>query len=142
MNKKISNVDSLSALLDRLITERIKHYFFEKEGSLDKVSHQDSVISELKNRISVTLSECLLEHDYDVVLEKRTFNLSDVVGEIDSLTISDIQVGENDRLALSGLQLNDFDLMSEGISKFRKANECRSKSKNLIDILFQKLFKQ
>lgn len=140
-NMKISNVDSLSALLDRLITERIKHYFFVKDGDEGRSLHQEYVISQLKIRISETFEECLNEHKYDVLQEKRTFSLNDITQEIDNLVESDINVGEYDRLALEGAKKNSSILMNAGIVGFRTANENRSKSKNLIDTLFQKLFR-
>lgn len=142
MEKKISNVDSISALLDRLITERIKHYFFTKEGDAVKVAHQNDVILELKVRISDTIQECLIEHDYDVIGEKRTFKLSDIVSEIDNLAKNDVLVGEYDRIALSGYQNNNSDLMQLGIGGFRTANEKRAQNKGLIDLMFQKLFRR
>lgn len=141
-SKKISNVDSLSALFDRLITERIKHYFFMKEGDAVKVAHQNDIILELKVRIADTIQECLIEHDYDVLGEKRTFKLSDIVNEIDTLAKNDILVGEYDRIALSGYQTNNIDLMQLGIGGFREANEKRAHNKGLIDLLFQKLFRK
>ena len=48
---KITNIDTLSALLDRLISENIKLYFFDKEGILDDINHQKEVISQIKDRI-------------------------------------------------------------------------------------------
>lgn len=140
--KKISNVDSLSALFDRLITERIKHYFFTKEGDAIKIAHQNDIILQLKLRIADTLQECLLEHDYDVITERRTFSLDEVVGSVDMLTMADILVGENDRKALSGMQSGNVNDMEDGIKGFRSANENRAKSKNFIDNLFKKVFKR
>lgn len=37
---RITNIDTLSAYFDRLITENIKLYFFSKDGLTDKVDHQ------------------------------------------------------------------------------------------------------
>ena len=38
--KYITNIDTLSALLDRLISENIKLYFFEKDNLADNIKHQ------------------------------------------------------------------------------------------------------
>ena len=142
LNKKISNVDSLSALIDRLVAERIKLYFFEKDHNAIGVAHQNDVLLQLKVRIADCLQECLIEHDYDVLNERRTFSLNDITQEIVNLTHNDIMVGENDRLALHGLQTDNVEEMKSGIVGFRTANEQRAKSKNLLDTLFQKLFKK
>ena len=48
---RITNIDTLSALLDRLVSENIKLYFFNKEGILDDIDHQEKVIYEIKERI-------------------------------------------------------------------------------------------
>ena len=47
----ITNIDTLSALLDRLISENIKLYFFKKEGIIKNIDHQEHVIKEIKDRI-------------------------------------------------------------------------------------------
>ena len=46
----ITNIDTLSALLDRLISENIKLYFFKKDGLDENIEHQEKVISEIKER--------------------------------------------------------------------------------------------
>ena len=51
MKKRITNIDTLSALLDRLITENIKRFFFDKDGLSEKVLHQDLIITEIKSRL-------------------------------------------------------------------------------------------
>lgn len=38
--KRITNVDTISALIDRLITENIKLYFFQKNEETDSIIHQ------------------------------------------------------------------------------------------------------
>ena len=44
---KITNIDTLSALLDRLVSENIKLYFFNKDGILNDIDHQKKVILEI-----------------------------------------------------------------------------------------------
>jgi len=55
----ISNINTLSALFDRLIVEHIKRAFFDKDGLKAKVDHQDKVISGIRERISELLVECI-----------------------------------------------------------------------------------
>ena len=40
----ITNIDTLSALLDRLISENIKLYFFKKDDIDENIEHQESNI--------------------------------------------------------------------------------------------------
>ena len=42
----ITNIDTLSALLDRLISENIKLHFFKKDGIDENIKHQKRVIKE------------------------------------------------------------------------------------------------
>ena len=42
--KYITNINTLSVLFDRLIVENIKLYFFNKDGLIDNVNHQNQII--------------------------------------------------------------------------------------------------
>ena len=66
---KITNIDTLSALLDRLISENIKLYFFDKEGILDDINHQKEVISQIKDRIKELLLDVYDNKKYDYISE-------------------------------------------------------------------------
>ena len=46
---RITNIDTLSAYLDRLVTENIKLYFFNKDGLIEKANHQKKIIEEIKD---------------------------------------------------------------------------------------------
>ena len=58
----ITNIDTLSALLDRLISENIKLYFFRKDGVDENIEHQEKVISEIKERLFVLLLVIKITH--------------------------------------------------------------------------------
>ena len=51
--KYITNIDTLSSLLDRLISENIKLYFFKKEKLSENITHQEEVIKEIRIRIKI-----------------------------------------------------------------------------------------
>ena len=55
--KYITNIDTLSALLDRMISENIKLYFFKKDGVVDNIKHQEEVISDIKNRLVLLFTD-------------------------------------------------------------------------------------
>lgn len=136
MNQYISNVDSASALCDRLITERIKQYFFMKDGFPEKSAQQDKIILQLKLKLSEAFTD-VFEGRYDVLSENRTFN-SDVGQLIDNLTIFDIEIGESDRARLKECISGKPDVFVMVLNelKLRVNNENRSKTKNAIDTLF------
>ena len=72
----ITNIDTLSALLDRLISENIKLYFFKKDGVDENIEHQEKVISEIKERLFVLFEDVYREGEYEYVSEKRTYSQS------------------------------------------------------------------
>ena len=131
---RITNIDTLSSYLDRLITERIKRYFFNKENNTERVEHQDIIISEIKSRIGCLIEQCILEGDYDYISEKRTFNENEIAEELDELIINDINIGESDRERLNLAMTNE--------KRLRKANEGRARNKNNIDKKFKKIVRK
>ena len=56
----ITNIDTLSALLDRLISENIKLHFFRKDDVVDNIEHQEKLIEDIKYRITKLLFGPLL----------------------------------------------------------------------------------
>ena len=130
---RITNIDTLSAYLDRLVTERIKHFFFKKDDKFEDIEHQEIVISEIKDRISCLIEECLTDNNYIYTKEKRTF-ANNILESIDELTTNDINIGEADRQRLK------IAMMEE--KRLRKSNEGRSKNKNKIDKNFKNLVEE
>ena len=128
---RITNIDTLSAYLDRLITERIKWYFFDKEGEVERVNHQLVVIEEIRNKITNLFSESFHNGKYDYISEKRTFDNVNITEELEDLIINDINIGESDRERLKIAMINE--------KRLRKSNESRAKNKNNIDNIFRKI---
>lgn len=126
---RLSNIDTLSAYFDRLITENIKLYFFKKEKDLQKIHHQEVTIDIIKEKISSLLEEVYETGEYQYIGEKRTFDSSSIVEELEDLVTNDVHIGESDRARLKVV------LMEE--KRLRKSNEGRAKNKNQIDILFK-----
>ena len=132
---RITNIDTLSAMLDRLITERIKWYFFNKNNESDKANHQLEVISEIKNKINDLFNECFEKNNYSYKKEFRTFKEDSIIEELEELIINDINIGEADRERLKTVQSNtpNLDKLIINEKRLRKANEGRARNKNEID---------
>ena len=96
----ITNIDTLSALLDRLISENIKLHFFKKDGIDENIEHQQKVISEIKERLFVLFDEVYREGKYEYVSELRTYKPEDIVETLEELIHNDITTGEGDRANL------------------------------------------
>ena len=66
---RVTNVDSLSAYFDRLISEKIKWYFFNKDGKTDEALHQEAVIKEIRIKLVELFEEAFENHgdgDFEV----------------------------------------------------------------------------
>lgn len=144
---KVSNIDTISAYIDRLITERIKWYFFVKNQEHDKANHQKLIILAIRKKISDLLNE-YIDYTVDTLQERRTFHL---MNDIEKLTIFDLEIGESDRERLRLLDLaqnNRGDVFNADYTdefveqelRLRTANESRSKTKNDIDELLGEIF--
>lgn len=140
---RVTNIDTLSALFDRLITENIKLYFFKKDNLTDKVDHQNIVIAEIKNKLSELLHECYAK-DYIYISEKRTFDEDSIIEELEELIYNDINIGESDRERLKQVHSDNpsLDKMIINEKRLRKSNEGRSRNKNKIDELMCNLVRK
>lgn len=141
---RVTNIDALSALIDRLIVEEIKYYFFSKEEKVEELEQQVLIINEIKSKLSELFLQCVSEEDYQYLSERRTFNEQAIVENIDELIKHNINIGEGDRARLKEITSDspNFDkiLVNEKIT--RKSNEGRARNKNKIDELFRKLVRK
>ena len=135
----ITNIDTLSALLDRLISENIKLYFFKKDGVDENIEHQEVVISEIKERLFVLFDDVYREGKYEYVSEKRTYKPEDIVETLEELIHNDITTGEGDRANLKEATSENPSLehFTRNHKLIRKANENRAVAKNKLDEQFK-----
>ena len=68
----LTNIDTLSALLDRLISENIKLYFFKKDNIDENIKHQERLIYQIKERISDLLIEVYVSGGYRYISENES----------------------------------------------------------------------
>ena len=128
--KYITNIDTLSAMLDRLISENIKLYFFKKDNLSENISHQKEVIEEIRNRIKNLLLDVYETREYSYISEKRTYKVDMTLESLERLIKSDIYTElkkENPNI----------DLMKKNHKVLRSANELRAVNKNELDSNFQ-----
>ena len=135
----ITNIDTLSALLDRLISENIKLYFFRKDNLTDNIKHQELVVSEIKDRLIGLFNDVNGDGEYNYISEKRTYKANQIVETIEELIYNDINTGEGDRDNLKE-SLSDnpsVEKFQRNHKRLRKANETRALNKNKIDEQFK-----
>jgi hypothetical protein len=136
---RITNIDTLSALFDRLISENIKLYFFKKDNLKENIDHQKVVISEVKEKLSELFTEVLESGKYNYLSEKRTYKPDDIIETLEELITNDITTGEGDRANLKEATSDTPSLehFTHGHKLIRKANENRAMSKNKLDEQFK-----
>ena len=137
--KYITNIDTLSALLDRLISENIKLYFFKKDSLMYNVKHQEEVISDIRKRLVLLFTETFESKSYEYVSELRTYKPDDIVETLEELINNDITTGEGDRANLKEATSDNPSLehFTRNHKLIRKANENRALAKNKIDKQFK-----
>ena len=135
----ITNIDTLSALLDRLISENIKLHFFRKENVTDNIEHQETVIGEIRQRLTKLLSDVYDNKKYDYISELRTYKPDDIVETLEELIHNDITTGEGDRANLKEATSDNPSLehFTRNHKLIRKANENRAEAKNKLDEQFE-----
>lgn len=82
-NKRVTNIDSFSALMDRLSTERIKEYNFRnKQNKLEEAEHQANVVDVILDKVLLLFNEINYYGGYDYVSEKRTFDENKLIKDV------------------------------------------------------------
>ena len=142
--KYITNIDTLSALLDRLISENIKLYFFKKDGVVDNIKHQEEVISDIRKRLVLLFTNTFESKSYEYVSELRTYKPDDIVETLEELIHNDITTGEGDRANLKEATSDNPSLkhFTRNHKLIRKANENRAVSKNKLDEQFEEYIEE
>tara|TARA_X000001036_G_scaffold51073_1_gene40683 strand:- start:3287 stop:3721 length:435 start_codon:yes stop_codon:yes gene_type:complete len=140
----LTNIDTLSALLDRLISENIKLYFFKKDNIDENIKHQERLIYEIKERITDLLTAVYVSGGYRYISEKRTYKPEDIVETLEELINNDILTGEGDRANLEEATSDNPSLerFTRNHKMIRKANESRANSKNKLDKTFKKFVEE
>ena len=136
----ITNIDTLSALLDRLISENIKLYFFRKDGIDENIEHQEKVIFGIKEKLKTFFLEIYVnQYGYEYISEKRTYKPDDIVETLEELIHNDIVTGEGDRANLKEATSDNPSLehFTRNHKLIRNANENRAVSKNKLDEQFK-----
>ena len=85
-NIRVTNIDSFSALMDRLTTERIKRYnFLYKQNKKVEAAHQEIVIEAVLVKVKELFIQILNEGGYVFVGEKRTFDESKLIEDVSQI---------------------------------------------------------
>ena len=130
----MSNVNSFSALLDRLIIENLKIIQFVDQNKLKEAKQQNVIISELKNELDSIYQE-LLENRYKSIGEQRTYTNDNLFSDLFRLCLNNYCIAKGDKLKVeeSKKGIVNVDMLKNYINAVRENLEERSKSKNNLE---------
>jgi hypothetical protein len=134
---RVTNIDALSAYFDRLISEKIKWYFFTKDGKEEEALHQESVIKQIRIKLVELFEDVFETHKYEYVSEKRTFDEAKLILDVEKLVTDDLGVGAAYYEKTNGEPTLERFMVNE--AKLRISNESRGRQKNRIDGIFSEL---
>ena len=133
MKKKyISNLNTVSALFDRLITEKIKQYFFYLSKENKKFKAQTQLINSLHNELQKTFTQIIKSKKYEFNKEKRTFDkdVQNFFYSVENLIVMNLNIGKSD---------NNLSKILKKFKTFKGFIRKKSKDKNDIDDLVKKI---
>ena len=133
MKKKyISNLNTVSALFDRLITEKIKQYFFYLSKEKKKFKAQTQLINSLHYELQKTFTQIIKSKEYKFNKEKRTFDkdVQNFFYSVENLIVMNLNIGKSD---------NNLSKILKNLKLSRASLERRAKIKNDIDDIVKKI---
>ena len=132
--KRMSNVNSFSAIIDRLIIENLKIIQFVDQNKLEEAEQQNVIISELKTELDLIYQE-LLENRYKSIGEQRTYTSKNLFSDIFRLCLNNYSIALGDKLKIeeSKKDIVNIDTLKNYINSVRENLEERSKSKNSLE---------
>ena len=130
----MSNVNSFSAIIDRLIIENLKIIQFVDQNKLEEAEQQNVIISELKTELDLIYQE-LLENRYISIGEQRTYTSKNLFSDIFRLCLNNYSIALGDKLKIeeSKKDIVNIDTLKNYINSVRENLEERSRSKNSLE---------
>jgi hypothetical protein len=131
---RMSNVNSFSAILDRLIIENLKIIQFVDQNKLEEAGRQNVIIGELKIELDLIYQE-LLENRYASIEEQRTYTNDNLFSDLFRLCLNNYCIAKGDKLKIEEIKKSvvDIDNLKIYILSVRENLEERSRSKNNLE---------
>lgn len=132
--KRISNVNSFSAIIDRLIIENLKVIQFVDQNKLKEAKQQNEIILELKNELTTIYNE-LLQNRYTSIEEQRTYTSNELFSDIFRLCLNNYSIAIGDKLKIeeSEKEIINIEYLKKYILTVRGNLEERARSKNNLE---------
>lgn len=132
--KRISNVNSFSAIIDRLIIENLKIIQFVDQNKLKEAEQQNEIIFELKIELDLIYQE-FIENKYKSIGEQRTYTNDNLFSDLFRLCLNNYCIAKGDKLKIeeSNKSIVNINNLKNYILAVRENLEERSESKNSLE---------
>lgn len=132
--KRMSNVNSFSAIIDRLIIENLKIIQFVDQNKLEEAEQQNIIITELKIELDLIYQE-LLDNRYKSIGEQRTYTNDNLFSDLFKLCLNNYCIAKGDKLKIEETknEVVNIEKLKNYINAVRENLEERSKSKNSLE---------
>lgn len=131
---RVCNLNSFSALLDRLIIENLKLFSFIEKNEEDKINTQIKIINQLKQELDIVYVE-IQENKYGSIKEERTYVRNQLFDNLFKLCLANATIAKYDALKVkeAGSDIINVEALREYINFVRGNLEERSVAKNNLD---------
>lgn len=138
---RISNVNTIASLIDRLVSERIKYNVLEMSNDTEKMSHQRNIIKEINREIKEFFENIFCNgNKYEYLEEFRTTKV-ELLESLEQIIRGDLEIVNAETCRKQYIRDNRLDLMTtlKNDLWLRTACEYRVVGKNRFDRLMKKL---
>lgn len=135
---RITNINTISALIDRLTTEHVKRMSFVINNQPDQIVHQDEIIKNIKAELLILFTEVHDSGKYEYLKEFRSTKPG-IVNKIEEVITVDLENVEAEKCRAEFLRQGNVDLMTtlKNDLWLRLGNEKRAHIKNELDESFK-----
>jgi len=137
---RITNINTFSALFDRLVSERIKYNVFEMSNKTEEMKHQQEIINHINQEILKFFDELFKKERYDYLEELRSTKV-ELLDSMEQVIRGDLEIVNAETRRKQYITDKQLDLMTtlKNDLWLRTACEYRVRGKNKLDRTIKKL---
>ena len=131
---RVSNLNSFSAVIDRLIIESLKLLSFIDRNETDKIQIQKQIVEELKIELDKIYLE-LQTKEYVSTIEQRTYSRNSLFNDMFQLCLNNFCIAKYDKLKIeeANKDIINVDNIKKYIDMVRGNLEERAVAKNNLE---------
>lgn len=132
---RVSNLNSFSAILDRLVIENLKLIYFTDKGDEKNIKFQNELLTALKEELDIICEE-IGNNEYKSLEEKRTFDSDNLFSNLFQLCLNNFCISKYDKLKINecNKEIINVNNLKNYIFLVRENLEQRSRAKNNLEL--------